>query len=112
MSDLIERRAALDGISKMCFGESEVMAVQEKMIQYIKRIPSARSCETCRYNHLEWYEEPCDSCTGGGDNHWKPKEPEGDPCDGCKHRDKGIYDYPCDSCVHGGATCRWEDSYE
>lgn len=21
-------------------------------------------CDTCKYNTLEWYEEPCDSCCG------------------------------------------------
>ena len=32
-----------------------------------------RNCKTCRYNGKEWYEEPCDSCTMGGDNnHYKP----------------------------------------
>ena len=32
-----------------------------------------RNCKTCRYNGKEWDEEPCDSCTMGGDNnHYKP----------------------------------------
>ena len=31
--------------------------------------PKRKNCETCRYDSLNWDEEPCDSCTG---DHWKP----------------------------------------
>jgi len=24
----------------------------------------SNKCDSCRYNSLEWYEEPCDSCCG------------------------------------------------
>ena len=40
-----------------------------------KRLPSAQptSCDTCQYNGRQWDEEPCDSCTFGGEsNHYKP----------------------------------------
>lgn len=45
-----------------------------------------RTCKTCRYNYLEWHEEPCDSCTSGGEsNHWKPSEqPEIIRCEDCR----------------------------
>ena len=51
----------------------------EKLI--IECLPSAQpthDCDTCRYRNLEWDEEPCDSCTAGGENnHWKPSaQPE------------------------------------
>lgn len=47
----------------------------------VLELPSAQpelKCNSCRYNHLEWYEEPCDSCTMGGEtNHYKPSaQPE------------------------------------
>lgn len=49
--------------------------------QTILALPSAQpelKCDTCRYRSLEWYEEPCDSCTMGGEtNHYKPSaQPE------------------------------------
>ena len=32
-----------------------------------------RQCDTCRYRDVEWFKEPCDSCTGGGEtNHYEP----------------------------------------
>lgn len=38
----------------------------------------ADMCETCEYNSLDWHEEPCESCTVGGDeNHWKPSAKPG-----------------------------------
>jgi len=41
------------------------------MSDYISR--DVHDCSSCRYNHLEWYELPCDDCTmGGKNNHWKP----------------------------------------
>jgi len=31
------------------------------------------SCKTCKHDNKEWWEEPCDSCTVGGDtNHYEP----------------------------------------
>lgn len=58
-------------------------------IEALRQEPSAEShkCHTCRYRNLEWYEEPCDSCTGGGvTNHYKPsKVPEIIRCNDCKH---------------------------
>jgi len=30
-------------------------------------------CHVCKYNGLDWYDEPCDSCTMGGEtNHFEP----------------------------------------
>lgn len=28
------------------------------------RVPERKDCNTCRYNNLDWDEEPCDRCTG------------------------------------------------
>lgn len=116
--DLISRQAAIDAVVGWFCDLLGVEEISEDLgcLVRLRELPYAQpehECRTCRYNHLEWSEEPCDSCTSGGEsNHWKPKEPEGDPCERCKHRDKDIYEYPCDGCVHGGATCRWEDAYE
>lgn len=29
-----------------------------------KELYSEQSCKTCKYDELEWYQEPCDSCCG------------------------------------------------
>lgn len=73
MSDLIDRQAAIDALEKSGYCYDQFLGVES----VLNALPSARSCETCRYSHLMWSEEPCDSCTCGGEsNHWKPKEPE------------------------------------
>lgn len=79
MSDLIDRQKVLElprDVTRNLQGE----IVEESIdIEAIKSLPSVESepkCNSCRYRNLEWYEEPCDSCTGGGKNcHYKP-EPE------------------------------------
>ena len=56
-------------------------------------LPSAQpeiKCDSCRYNDLEWDQEPCDSCTVVGENcHYKPSaQPELDEwCHDCKEYD-------------------------
>lgn len=88
MADLIERQAAIDAI----LNNVEPFAIVEPgttcvigagvkdgdVIRELENLPSAQtehSCESCRYNNLEWDEEPCDSCTAVGEtNHWKPAE--------------------------------------
>lgn len=38
-------------------------------------IPADKSCSTCRHFARRWSEEPCDSCTMGGEtNHWERAE--------------------------------------
>lgn len=61
-------------------GESNICALHR---------PSAQSyidpCETCQYSSLDWDEEPCDSCTMGGEtNHYKPSaQPQIIRCEDC-----------------------------
>ena len=36
-------------------------------------------CKTCKHNKKPWYEEPCDSCTTGGEtNHYEERDNEMD----------------------------------
>lgn len=87
MSDLISRQAAIDTLSffkerlNHHLGETDFREEErawglnliQHCIDFVRDMPSAQICNTCRYNSLPWYEEPCDSCTGGGEsNHWKP----------------------------------------
>lgn len=59
--------------------------IQEAVDDAVKKMMAEmaepeRKCDSCRYRNLEWDEEPCDSCTGGGEScHYKP-EPEPSNC--------------------------------
>ena len=103
-TDTISRQAAIDALWKALyehedetekhFQESDELDVGDWVLhrifvqnmsdidrQTILNLPSAqpdRHCNTCRYRNLEWHEEPCDSCTMGGEsNHYKPSaQPE------------------------------------
>ena len=92
-----------------------------------KRLPSAQptSCDTCQYNGRQWDEEPCDSCTMGGEtNHYNSsaqpeiircKDAQVIHCKECRHYeifpngangncklnvDAEIRFYPWDYCSH------------
>lgn len=76
----------------------------------IVNLPSAQlvhDCDTCRYNNLEWDEEPCDSCTAGGEScHWKPSvQPEIIVCADCKHWKR--HDRRCGYWNHGVKQLDW-----
>ena len=78
MDDVISRQAAIDALcEEYCFGHHDCKRYPKcENLRVIQKLPSARpkyDCQTCRYNSLEWNEEPCDSCTMGGEsNHYKP----------------------------------------
>lgn len=133
MKDLIDREKALDCFHDWVDKYGDVHAVDE-MTEYqaIEALPTEKSlCALCQYNDLEWDEEPCDSCTMGGENnHFKPKEQperktgkwlddEDDPesvrtdgycayCSVCKEMSEYLTSY-CGSC---GADMRgtWNDT--
>ena len=112
--DLIDRQAAIDMIR--LYREDEAVDLDE-LESSIAMMPSAqlevpdfvewRACETCRYNGLNWDEEPCDSCTNGGENnHWKPSaQPETIRCEDCKKYD--MHDHRCKRWNHGVAVTDW-----
>ena len=102
--DLISRQAAIDALARTA---KEKFNLSDEFNHYlaglmdgelaIRQLPSAQpehECRTCRYNRLEWSEEPCDSCTSGGEsNHWKPKEPERKwiPCSEPPENEKNVF---------------------
>ena len=75
MKDLIDREKALDCFHDWVDKYGDVHTADE-MTEYqaIEALPTEKSqCALCQYNDLEWDEEPCDSCTMGGENnHFKP----------------------------------------
>ena len=77
MKDLIDREKALDCFHDWVDKYGDVHTADE-MTEYqaIEALPTEKSqCALCQYNDLEWDEEPCESCTMGGENnHFKPKE--------------------------------------
>lgn len=99
-TDCISRQAAIDAITEIDDGINmdiytnevrellrEVPSVQPDIARDIATIlenekdmrvisqNAGRNCKTCRYNGKEWDEEPCDSCTMGGENnHYKPEQ--------------------------------------
>lgn len=92
MNDLISRTAAIDAIDGLGRYMLPNGILYADAINALRRLPSAqpeRTCDTCRYNGLEWDEEPCDSCTMGGEScHWKPSaQPEIIRCKECEHWD-------------------------
>lgn len=50
--------------------------IMQILDERIKPLPSAQpeeTCGSCLYRGLGWHDEPCDSCTVGGDSsHYKP----------------------------------------
>ena len=80
MRDLINRQDAIDVARKCPVKEvtpAYMLIDKSEIMTELMLIPSAepeRKCKSCRYRNLEWYEEPCDSCTmGGEDCHYKPE---------------------------------------
>lgn len=74
VSDLIYRHEAIRTITSYN-GTVDKSVAKRLLLQMLSAQPEPK-CNSCRYRNLEWYEEPCDSCTGGGKNcHYKP-EPE------------------------------------
>lgn len=75
-----------------------------KMAQDIATIVE-RNCTNCRYHELMWDEEPCDSCTLGGDSfRWKPiAQPERMRGRWIKNSDTAFY-WKCSEC---GAYLFW-----
>ena len=77
MKDLIDREKALDCFHDWVDKYGDVHTADE-MTEYqaIEALPTEKSqCALCQYNDLEWDEEPCDSCTMGGENnHFKAVE--------------------------------------
>lgn len=79
-SDVIYRQDAIDAIDKHIDTfdaiDTNYFCGLRTAMSFLKKMPSAQHkslCNTCRYINLEWYEEPCDSCTMGGEsNHYKP----------------------------------------
>lgn len=74
MKDLIDREKALDCFHDWVDKYGDVHTADE-MTEYqaIEALPTEKSlCALCQHNDLEWDEEPCESCTMGGDNnHFK-----------------------------------------
>lgn len=77
MKDLIDREKALDCFHDWVDKYGDVHTADE-MTEYqaIEALPTEKSqCALCQYNDLEWDEEPCESCTMGGENnHFKAVE--------------------------------------
>ena len=87
MRELIDRQAAIDAVvgwfcDLLCV---ESISADIGCIARLRDLPPVRTCFDCRYNHLAWSDEPCDSCTSGGEsNHWKPSaQPEIVRCKDC-----------------------------
>lgn len=87
MDDTISRQSAIEAMRKCQtyrFSATEprmiMLATAEEVIEELPSAQPTHDCDTCRYNHLEWHEEPCDSCTSGGvSSHWKPSaQPDND----------------------------------
>lgn len=85
--DCIDRQAALNCFHDWVDRRGDVHTPDE-MAEYraLEALPSVQQCDTCRYVGLEWDEEPCDSCTRGGEtNHYKPSvQPEIIRCEECR----------------------------
>lgn len=91
-SDLISRKAVIDVLDQLqnndLAGDETIGTLQaaKSIIDY--SLPSGepkQNCNSCRYNSKEWHEEPCDSCTmGGEDNHWESAQPTGN-CAECDY---------------------------
>lgn len=77
MKDLIDREKALDCFHDWVDKYGDVHTADE-MTEYqaIEALPTEKSlCALCQYNDLERDEEPCESCTMGGENnHFKAVE--------------------------------------
>ena len=74
-TDTISRQAAINAINSAVAITPTQLDLMCECIEKIEKLPSAQSCSTCRYRNLEWHEEPCDSCTQGGENcHYKPEK--------------------------------------
>lgn len=76
--DCISRQAAKDVVDMELDSIDHVPEwVYDRLLTALDKVPSAepeQKCKSCRYRNLEWYEEPCDSCTMGGDGcHYKPE---------------------------------------
>ena len=86
MSRLIDA----DALKEKAFGKRGGL-IHTADIDEMPTIEERKDCTTCRYNGYEWYNEPCDSCTGRH-YHWRPVMKTG----------KWIYNSPvtmkCDQC--------------
>lgn len=81
MDDLIsrQRQAILDALCDNCETVNSSCAHYPcKRYLAIEQLPSAqRTCDTCRYNGLEWDEEPCDSCIWANSKYEPMVSPDG-----------------------------------
>ena len=83
MSDLINRQDAIEAIKSLWNNapSAQHLSAMFDCEDAIRALPSAQpeqKCKSCRYRNLEWYEEPCDSCTMGGEGcHYKPERKKG-----------------------------------
>lgn len=80
-TDSISKKAAIDAVRNIraitgTDDDSILLIDKAEAMTELMCLPSAQTeplCNTCRYRNLEWDEEPCDSCTMGGEsNYYKP----------------------------------------
>ena len=69
-----------------------------------------RTCKTCKFANCEWFQLPCDSCTGAC-NEWEPRDDKDEPddkdhegCEGCIYESRELYDWPCVDCKFNADT--------
>lgn len=110
--DLISRQAAIDAAIEAAddwdggYSRSREETITKRLSALPSVQPEQKDCDTCRYNHLEWDEEPCDGCTG---DRYKTERKRGE----WHKRDNGqIYWYECSCCGCEPLRNKWNGEPE